>query len=489
MAVTDVIIDKGATAADKGGMVFNVKAYGALGTALANPTQDDTAAFQATITAALLSMGTDSQTAQSARGSVVFVPHGVYRITNTLHLPSGVSLKGAGIRTTQLLFAIDQTGGAKDGLVWDLGSESPFRVGGFLEDIDLKCHTRDTLSTSVNDLVVVKQWTAFNLNRVRLIGARRYNLHLFNVVDITATHLTSYSAGTSNLYIGATEQGGSTTCRFVSSYFQDSQDGPGADVTGLGHTFEGCVFESAGARTASGGYGARVRWGTAAFLGPYFENNTNFDLIAGTEASTNTAVAAQHTAVTVVNPIISYNSVTKLSGAGGLRFERGAATVIGGNLGPTPHPLVFSQSMDHVTVLAKTFPGQPEVDGGGSVDQLPGLVVYTDPASGDQILTGRQGHRIGGGTLIRKHLSQTTSWTPGSVANGGTAATTVSFPGAQMGDTVVVSFNHGGQGLGARVLLFGSVGATGSVAVTLLNHYGSTINLGAGTLRIDIWQH
>jgi hypothetical protein len=58
-----------------------------------------------------------------------------------------------------------------------------------------------------------------------------------------------------------------------------------------------------------------------------------------------------------------------------------------------------------------------------------------------------------------------------------------------MGDTVVVSFNHGGQGLGARVLLFGSVSATGSVAVTLLNHYGSTVSLGAGTLRIDVWQH
>ncbi|HEX6042460.1 glycosyl hydrolase family 28-related protein, partial [Longimicrobium sp.] len=126
MAVTDVIIDKGATATDKGGMVFNVKAYGALGTALSSSTQDDTAAFQAAITAASLSMGTLSQTASSGLGSVVFVPHGIYRIKGTLSLPNGVSIRGAGMHTTQLLFSMATT---QDGLVWQRPTPtSPFGV-------------------------------------------------------------------------------------------------------------------------------------------------------------------------------------------------------------------------------------------------------------------------------------------------------------------------------------------------------------------------
>jgi polygalacturonase len=127
--ITDVIRDKGRDSTGNGGQVFNVKAYGALGTGLANPTQDDTAAFQAAITAASQSMGTVDQTATSTRGSVVFVPYGFYRITSTLHLPSGVSIRGAGQRTTQLRLDIGST---SDGLVWDLGTEDPYHVGAFL---------------------------------------------------------------------------------------------------------------------------------------------------------------------------------------------------------------------------------------------------------------------------------------------------------------------------------------------------------------------
>jgi hypothetical protein len=39
------------------------------------------------------------------------------------------------------------------------------------------------------------------------------------------------------------------------------------------------------------------------------------------------------------------------------------------------------------------------------------------------------------------------------------------------------------------VLLFGSVAAAGTVAVTLLNHTGGSLNLLQGVLRVDVWQH
>ena len=172
-----------------------------------------------------------------------------------------------------------------------------------------------------------------------------------------------------------------------------------------------------------------------------------------------------------------------------MRFDRGTATVVGGDFGTTPHPLVFSSVMSSVTVLAKTFPGQPEVTGGGTIDQLPGLISYVDPGTGTQILTGSLGHRIGGGTLIRKHLSHTFAWPPGTVANGAVVAGVFDLQGARPGDTVVVAFDNGGGRMGGKILMFGSVAANDKVAVTLLNHYGTSLPFVAGTLRIDVWQH
>ncbi|HYH82393.1 MAG TPA: glycosyl hydrolase family 28-related protein [Longimicrobium sp.] len=467
---------------DKGGAVFNVKHsdFGAVG----DGTTDDTLAIQAAITAATLQLSNNAATAVSAKGSIVYFPMGIYKISSTLHLSSGVSIRGAGMRTTQLKFYLS-TG--DDGLVWDQGNEtSPYHVGAFLEDIDLMTAGRDTTGQSARDLVVLQSWQSFSINRARIYAAYRNNLLINDSVNITAVHLESYEAGQSNLYVGsASSEGYTTTARFVGCYFQGTQDGPGADVAGYGLSFEQCIFESCGRRTPAGAYGVRVRWGTAAFVSPYFENNRDWELIAGTEAPS----GAQETAVTVINPVFTPAS-NKLTGKGGVRFERGSATLVGGNYGTGPHPMSFSTAMNHVFVSAKSYPNAPEVDAPGSLKLLPGTVLYTDPPSGQWIVTGAAGYEIGGGDLIKKHLSTTAAWTPGVVANGATAQVVVTVAGASYGDTVVVSFNHQGAGLGSGVILFGSVSGSGNaVAVTLLNVSGSSLTFLSGTLRVDVWKH
>lgn len=472
---------------DLGGAVYNVKAYGAVGDGVA----DDTQAFADTIAAASLRVGAAGETATGARGSVVYVPHGIYRITATLSLRSGVSIRGAGMRTSQVRFELSKS---TDGLRWDqtFGDESPYQVGAFLEDIDIITKDRNTEGVSAQDLVVVRQWQSFAINRVRIHGASRYNLHLHNCMDVSAFHLSSHGAGVSCLYIDADSQPGATTTRWVSCYFQNSAAGPAVDVDGIGHTFDGCVFESAGDRsdnsTGVEGYGARVRWGTAVFIGPYFEANQNFDLVAGTEATENPFTAAQQTAVTVINPTLVYHDTKKIAGAGGVYFQRGTATILGGNYGTTPRPLVLSREMDHVFVAARMYGNEPEVEG-GCIDQVPGTVLYEDRVTRQWKQTGAAGYCIGGGALIRKHLSAVADWTPGTVKKRRTVNTNVLVPGAQFGDTVVVSFNHIGMGFGAGASLFGSVAAPGNVAVTLINHRSSKLDLGAGTLRVDVWQH
>jgi hypothetical protein len=73
---------------DKGGQVFNVKAYGATG----NGSTDDTTAIEAAITAA------------SVSGGIVYLPQGIYMVSSTLTINSyAVSLVGAGQSATTIM--------------------------------------------------------------------------------------------------------------------------------------------------------------------------------------------------------------------------------------------------------------------------------------------------------------------------------------------------------------------------------------------------
>lgn len=384
MAVTDVIIDKGATASDKGGMVFNVRAYGALGGATPSnvATRDDTAAFKAAIAAAASqSTGVSaSETASSGNGGVVFVPQGIYRIKDTLLVPQGVSICGAGMHTSQILFSMST---AKDGLVWSTPNTGPFGFGGFLEDIDIKAEKYDE-GKGAQSLVVLAHWANFAFNRVRILGASAYNVGIVNCLNVSAFHLLSRAAVQANLWIGATSGTVTTTCRFVSCYFQNALNGPCADVAGLALTFDGCVFEDAGAASSTEGYGVRVRRGTATFVGPYFEHNPNWDLIAGTDATTRDS--ADSPSVTVINPVLMPGA-TKVNQSGGFKFERGIAVVQGGNFFQIPRPLVFSQQMDFVSTAASVYPNVPMVEG-GTLANLPGTVLYKKPASGQMVQAG-----------------------------------------------------------------------------------------------------
>jgi hypothetical protein len=390
MAVTDVIIDKGATATDKGGMVFNVRAYGALGGATpANvATRDDTQAFKDAIAAAASQVTglAASDTASSGNGGVVFVPQGIYRIKDTLNVPAGVAIRGAGMHTSQILFSMSTT---QNGLVWSTPTPGDFGVGGFLEDIDIKAESYEQ-GRAAQHLVFLSHWSNFAFNRVRIIGASAYCLAIVDSLNISAFHLQARSASTSNLYIGASSGTITTTCRFVSCYFQNTLHGPCADVAGLAITFDGCVFEDAGAVTNGGGYGVRVRGGTATLTGPYFEANRSWDLIAGTDVVE--ANSAYSPSITVINPVVmplhdAAGNLIKAPNTGAFKFERGIAIIQGGNLSQSPRPLVFSTQMDYVFAATSTYGNVPQVEG-GTLANLPGTVLYKKLASGQMVQAG-----------------------------------------------------------------------------------------------------
>lgn len=85
--------------ADAGGQVFNVKAYGAKGDGIT----DDTASVQAAITAAC------------AKGGTLYFPQGVYDVAAQLLICGfngpGVSIRGAGVGSSEINFGNSPTGG------------------------------------------------------------------------------------------------------------------------------------------------------------------------------------------------------------------------------------------------------------------------------------------------------------------------------------------------------------------------------------------
>jgi hypothetical protein len=93
---------------------------------------------------------------------------------------------------------------------------------------------------------------------------------------------------------------------------------------------------------------------------------------------------------------------------------------------------------------------------------------------------------LGASEYIQRHISATAAWDPPSVVAGAIASTTVSAGGATVGDTVAVGFT---RPMPAGSLLAGSVTAANTVTVTLVNLTGGTMNLDAGTVRVDVWKH
>ena len=81
-------------------------------------------------------------------------------------------------------------------------------------------------------------------------------------------------------------------------------------------------------------------------------------------------------------------------------------------------------------------------------------------------------------------LSNTATWDPPSILNNASAATTLSVPGAALGDMVNVSFSLALGGLS----LTAQVSAADTVEVRLTNNTGLAVDLASGTIRAQVFK-
>src|SRR5690606_2173798 len=73
----------------------------------------------------------------------------------------------------------------------------------------------------------------------------------------------------------------------------------------------------------------------------------------------------------------------------------------------------------------------------------------------------------------------TATWNPPSIPMNGSASTTVSIPGAVMGDIVMASFTNDLQGM----TISAYISAAGTATVVLTNNTAAAINLASGTVK------
>ena len=148
------------------------------------------------------------------------------------------------------------------------------------------------------------------------------------------------------------------------------------------------------------------------------------------------------------------------------------------------------------TNTAESFVG-PANGSGDRIDQSLVLQSRSDIPQGEiHLMTGAPpterirvnyaGLTIGHGTAISRHLSATASWDPPAIASGNTTGTTVGVANAALGDTIAVGFT---QPVPQGAVLGGSVTSAGTVTVTLINLTGAPLDLPAGSIRADVWQH
>jgi hypothetical protein len=120
---------------------------------------------------------------------------------------------------------------------------------------------------------------------------------------------------------------------------------------------------------------------------------------------------------------------------------------------------------------------------GNNVNAANGLVQLN--ASNQASIGG--GLILNGGTPLKGYLSTTGAVNFGSLPSGATSTDTIGLPGANTGDVVLIGapadpdFN--------KLMLYGSVTASGMVTVRCFNPTNSAVNTISGTVRVSVLQH
>lgn len=158
---------------------------------------------------------------------------------------------------------------------------------------------------------------------------------------------------------------------------------------------------------------------------------------------------------------------------------------------PTNAAVVLGPSSQYCAVIGNNFEGfaagTKDVSNGGSNNAIG---PNTNDGYGAE---ARFGSRVRAsevaigttGSAIVKHLTVTSPYDPPNLVAGASDRLDMTVTGAALGDTVVPSFSLDLQ----DIRLFAAVKDANTVRIEFHNPTAGAINLGSGTLRVDVWGH
>lgn len=108
-----------------------------------------------------------------------------------------------------------------------------------------------------------------------------------------------------------------------------------------------------------------------------------------------------------------------------------------------------------------------------------GVTSKRNPAGGILVAT-----QVGIHSLAVGQIAVTLVWNPASVGSLAVITTTVTVPGAALGDLVLASFSLDLAGL----ILSYNVSSTNTVTITLFNPTAAAIDLASGTVKVLVFK-
>jgi len=208
----------------------------------------------------------------------------------------------------------------------------------------------------------------------------------------------------------------------------------------------------------------------------YLEDNTAADLTLTTTAAGNWInLLAVETVADIVNNSASNDNVIWSPLQGFIAMP---------SIGNTPPGTAIAGS--DVSIAGGANSSSASAVTAGKLNLLGGAAAGTNCNGGDVFLKGREGSGSGNqGSVdingpIKITTTTTTTWDPGSIADGDEEAKEITVTGALLGEFALASFSLDVQDLALSV----SVTAADTVTAVLSNNTGGAIDLGSGTLRV-----
>jgi hypothetical protein len=472
-------------------ITVSVKDYGAVGDGVAN----DSAAIQAALNVA----------------RHVNMPPGTYYIgTTTLMMKRGQTLAGADYTSTVITY-----GGTGDAIQFSSGFINS--SGYALVNIhDLQIYGSNALNQGAGIDLIAGGWAYFALERIRVSKNFKYGV-IFDQAEISGLResiiengqaiadsanvwLTNGDEHTRGMFVGFTN-----VLQLENNQFNAANTGV-MDDGGDNHTFQSNNFN---------GHSVPLRIAGASSL-TVLGNTFETQLLTG-EANVLVTTTSAISGGSVPDKGACSGGTIQSNTFAGSVWATGSSMLKFTAASPTQFHTGFSISANHfelkygrglaidVTQLRGSFCGFNQDDANGRYFHYGGVHndqnsntlfapagVLSDPGGVLQQPgpnnqgTFDKGLTIGGGDAITRHLSATRAWDPGAIIPGYFATTNVAVPGARMGDTVNVGFS---QNIGAGMVISASISAPNQATVIIASFQSQAYAPGAGTIRVDVWQH